>query len=509
MARRRDRSRPPRQVRSDPRTTEPPPAKRRDRISGLPDGVLGHVLSFLPTREAGRAAVLARRWRDVFGHVHAVCFEERQGDRAKDWYTVYSNAPERKSCSDALLDGVSAALLCLRSCAGSNVPVRSLRFAFDSYHWWDGVHVDHWLHHLLEHCRQELHLDLCFTIEQICTRCPGFSDTKEGVDSASEDDQEDCYEARWTYLLPRRLFSCAVLRTLRLTNCRLKPPEAINLPALETLRLTAICIDSGRSVQRLIASGPRLEDLTLENVRRLKRVSVLDKRLRRFSLRCCHSVQHVSIDASELRSLEYCGHLPAESLLHLHGSQGIPSCKVYFSRADYRMSKCVGFRMLFGKIIIPDTRLLHHGGSIERKILAELPLFCNMTRLTLHKSAESYMFIVAIRWILEQAPNLEVLSLNMEDDARCDTSSVGPAGAATSFSIPCLRLRVSEINMVHYKGNESQRILARLLLRNAMVLEKLCVSFRRGDSVSQAVLKSEIENWASDNSEKIFMYSME
>ncbi|KAK1602736.1 hypothetical protein QYE76_026968 [Lolium multiflorum] len=483
--------------------TESPP-KYRDRISDLPDGVLGHVLSFLPTREAGRAAVLARRWRDVFGHVHAVCFEERQGDRANDWYTVYSNAPERKSCSDALLNGVSAALLCLRRCAGRNVPVRSLRFAFDSYHWWDGVHVDHWLHHLLDHCRQELHLDLCFAIDQICTRCPEFTDE---VDGASEDDQlVDSYEARWTYLLPRRLFSCAVLRTLRLTNCRLKPPEAINLPSLETLHLTAIGIDSGRSVQRLIASCPRLQDLTLENVRRLKRVSVLDKRLRRFSLRCCHNVHHVSIDASELRSLEYCGHLPAESLLHLHGSQGIPSsCKVYFSKADYRMSKCVGFRMLFGKIITPDTRLLHHGGSIERGPSAELPLFCNMTRLALHKSTESYVFIVAIRWILEQAPNLEVLSLNMEDDGRGD-ASVGPA---TSFSIPCLRLSVREINMVHYMGIESQRILARLLLRNAMVLEKLCVSFPRGDSGSQAFHKSEIENWASDNSEKIFIYFME
>jgi hypothetical protein len=63
--------------------------------------------------------------------------------------------------------------------------------------------------------------------------------------------------------------------------------------------------------------------------------------------------------------------------------------------------------------------------------------------------------------------------------------------------------------MVHYMGIESQRILARLLLRNAMVLEKLCVSFPRGDSASQAILKSEIESWARVNSEKIFTDSME
>jgi hypothetical protein len=147
MGRRRGRSC---KVRSDPRTTESP-SKRRDRISDLPDGVLGHVLSFLPTCEAGRAAVLARRWRDVFSHVQGVCFEERQGERSIDWYTTYMNAPERKSCSDALLDGISAALLCLRRCAGHNVALRRLRFAFNSYHSWDGVHVDQWLHYLLEH----------------------------------------------------------------------------------------------------------------------------------------------------------------------------------------------------------------------------------------------------------------------------------------------------------------------------------------------------------------------
>jgi hypothetical protein len=107
---------------------------------------------------------------------------------------------------------------------------------------------------------------------------------------------------------------------------------------------------------------------------------------------------------------------------------------------------------------------------------------------------------------LEQAPNLEVLSLNMEDDRWYDTS-VLPAGM--SFSIPCLQLRIREINMVHYEGNETQRMLVGLLLRNAMVLEKLCVSFPSGDSVSQAGLKSEIESWARVNSEKIFIYSIE
>ena len=37
--------------------------RQEDRLSDLPDGVLGHVLSFLDAKQAGRAAVLSRRYR--------------------------------------------------------------------------------------------------------------------------------------------------------------------------------------------------------------------------------------------------------------------------------------------------------------------------------------------------------------------------------------------------------------------------------------------------------------
>ena len=43
-----------------------------DRLRDLPDGVLGHVLSFLDAKQAGRAAVLSRRYRHAFAGVHTV-----------------------------------------------------------------------------------------------------------------------------------------------------------------------------------------------------------------------------------------------------------------------------------------------------------------------------------------------------------------------------------------------------------------------------------------------------
>ncbi|KAE8796039.1 F-box/LRR-repeat protein [Hordeum vulgare] len=101
--------------------------------------------------------------------------------------------------------------------------------------------------------------------------------------------------------MPRNLYSCAVLRSLRLSYYLLNLPEAaINLSFLKTLHLTAVDVGPGTCcVERLIASFPSPESDT-----GVARVSVLDRRLRRFALRCCHDVESVDIDGSELISLD-------------------------------------------------------------------------------------------------------------------------------------------------------------------------------------------------------------
>ncbi|KAK1686294.1 hypothetical protein QYE76_047142 [Lolium multiflorum] len=245
----------------------------RDHLSDLPDFLLGHVLSFLDNKEAGRAAALARRWRNVFCNVHTVSFAERAGERDADWDTYYYEADEMKSCSGALLDGVSSALLCRRRCAGTHVPLRRLRFAFDSCHPWNRVHVDLWLDHVLRCSVHELHLDMCFGLGEIYQRRTNGCDGKEEeVDSGSDNSDDDKGRRRWrawSYVLPRGLFSCTALRTLCVGYCRLKLPATIDLPFLETLCITSPCRNGRRSIQRLISSCPRLIDLTLEAIDRL------------------------------------------------------------------------------------------------------------------------------------------------------------------------------------------------------------------------------------------------
>ena len=128
---------------------------------------------------------------------------------------------------------------------------------------------------------------------------------------------------------------------------------------------------------------------------------------------------------------------------------------------------------------------LHHGDLHTVCLMPadRLPPFNWMTLLVLQGHVESRVFMAVLHDILQQAPNLEVLSLYMAAKERPPiekgTDAVVVVPDEASFSTTCLQLRLKEINMVHYEGNETQRLLARLLFRNATVLETLCVVFSR------------------------------
>ncbi|KAL6645133.1 hypothetical protein ACP70R_016741 [Stipagrostis hirtigluma subsp. patula] len=123
-----------------------------DRLSDLPDGVLGHILSFLPTKEAGRTAFLARRWRYMFANVHTMSFEQDPVLHMGDDYTFYVDAQERRSLNGNFLDEVCAAVLARRRCGGvaPNRSLRAFRLFFDDvegYHGWDGPMVESLINH--------------------------------------------------------------------------------------------------------------------------------------------------------------------------------------------------------------------------------------------------------------------------------------------------------------------------------------------------------------------------
>jgi hypothetical protein len=48
----------------------------QDRISSLPDGVLSHILSFLPTKTTVQTSILSNRWHHIWKHSSVLYFTE-------------------------------------------------------------------------------------------------------------------------------------------------------------------------------------------------------------------------------------------------------------------------------------------------------------------------------------------------------------------------------------------------------------------------------------------------
>ncbi|KAK3145169.1 hypothetical protein QOZ80_4AG0324470 [Eleusine coracana subsp. coracana] len=443
-----------------------------DRLSVLPDDILGHILSFLPTEEAGRAAVLSTRINGCF------------------------------------LDCVNAALTCRLQCAGlaRDTSLRSLSVGFNNYYHWDNNMVQKWVSYALRQCEQEFQLDLRLHSYDLCQH--GGGDGEDDEYDFRREERSQLYMGS-SLQFPRSLFSCAALRSLRLGDCYLNPPQLVAWPSLETLHLTTLH-DSEETINRMIASCPCLEDLMLELCSKVTRISVLHRRLRRFSLRCCHDVVRVSLDASELREIDYRGALPAESLFMFHGSLRIRSCTIDFCGPSLSSEvELVRFQKFLGNFVAPKHLHLQSwrlGCSIESQFFTGFPTFSSLQKLELTGRVDRHTTVYAVSRILLQTPNLEVLTLFLEPVSKESSDAPLEYNLATIPDAPaylCLWQRLREINLVHYQGSDEQRTLAYLLLDNALVLQALCIVFPKASLQLQTRLMNEIKQMVVSKSTKM------
>ncbi|CAL4907712.1 unnamed protein product [Urochloa decumbens] len=477
------------------------PLKRRrkepfasaDRLSKLDDVALGHILSFLPAKEAARAAVLSPRWCYVFAAVHTVSLDEPEGtdnddDNSRGGCDSPSDRRQRRHHRQPPIfpSAVSAAIIARQRRRGV-APLRALRVAMERYRGSDSTMVDQWVF-----------------------PSPTVDDVGSQSDDEDDDERdrrhEECIAPRLLcdppeYIVPRLLFSCADLRSLSLSSCRLAPPRTVTLPSLVSLLLSHVP-DASTDMERLVCGCPRLADLTLEVCKAVTTLTVLGGgRLRRLALRCCHNLATVTIDSSELRTFEYRGAVPDNaSFLTMHGgTRSIAYCKVDLCGAEATSEAEL-------------TNLRH---------LLHLPPPSRDEGMPANSDTGA---IDATRRVLEHAPNLEALSLAFHPQksplehawGMCHEADYIPeeeldalhhlgynpdSVLATPIAmIPCLRSKVKEINLVHYHGGTAQRALAKFLLCNAPAVDNLWYEFAEGPMWMQVQLMREIKGWLINKS---------
>lgn len=181
-----------------------------DRIGNLPNVIVQHILSFIPTKEAAKTSILSKRWRNQW--IFSSNLDFVQGELNKR--ELFMNFVER--------------VLKLRgSC---NIQKFSLSCDVLS----DASQVTGWTFAAVRHKVQDLNLRL---------------------DKINE-----------ALTLPCCIFTCVTLTILKIDMGEyLELPFVINFPSLKILSLAYVTLPDDHSMQRLFSGCPVLKDLTIYN----------------------------------------------------------------------------------------------------------------------------------------------------------------------------------------------------------------------------------------------------
>lgn len=189
-----------------------------DIISSLPNSLLGHILSFLPTRDSLATSVLSNRWRPLQILVPVLHLDQRELCRTPDQPFSYAKIVSR--------------ILILRNTVPNPTPIHKLRI-----YWLKNclpLHVDTWICTTFWHGVQELNLTI--------------------------------YTSNRLLQLPHSLFFCTSLVILKFKGEFLlnPPPEIQGLSSLRILKLECVRFANRNSLFKLLAACPVLQDFFLK-----------------------------------------------------------------------------------------------------------------------------------------------------------------------------------------------------------------------------------------------------
>ncbi|XP_057733045.1 FBD-associated F-box protein At4g10400-like [Arachis stenosperma] len=225
-----------------------------DTISDLPDCILLHILSFLPTKTAFLTTVLSRRWTHLCHDLQHLHFEENQFRNRNPWSGFIAKK--------RFLDIVNRILSRHKA-----PPIRTFRLTWD-LNQSDEYTLEGFIRKVLGPNLEELNLQL----SSICCSGPKV-------------------------VIPNGVFSCTSLVTLRLNggHIRIPSPSApscgYHLPSLKTLQLYNVIASDGNKLVEILSHCTALETLILDSV-------------------CLYSLEvQLSICFPSLKSLHFKSHL--------------------------------------------------------------------------------------------------------------------------------------------------------------------------------------------------------
>ncbi|KAL3626601.1 hypothetical protein CASFOL_030150 [Castilleja foliolosa] len=339
-----------------------------DRLSALPDHILCHILSFLPTKISVSTSTLSTRWRTIWAHVPTICFNS--GD-----YLTYT-------ITYATFPMIINRVMMLHK-------VRSLDSITLFVPFFRGPEYDLESFIMCAKSRNVRNLDIHFDPERMLPRC--FS-----------------------------LFSCASLTRLKLSGfiCSRKTGNAY-FPSLKKLHLEYFRCQSDKDLSRLLSGCSVLEDLVLDDIYFDDKISLcFDVSLS--TLKRLTFIYEYDFYDSDL-GLEYSLKINAPALIYLkvrcvNSSFSVDSVSPLTSliEADIRMSYISMLKFLH---CLCNVRCLTLRGEYTKEFgdmafACPILKFDNLTKLVY----EHVACWPLLRKFLEIADNLEILIVDIPLD---------------------------------------------------------------------------------------------
>ncbi|XP_047045727.1 F-box/FBD/LRR-repeat protein At5g53840-like [Lolium rigidum] len=396
-----------------------PPPEDEDRISQLPDAVLGDIISLLPTKEGARSQILATRWRRLWGSSSAPL-------------NLDCNALRRPAGSSDIFESAVSSIL-------SAHPGPGRRFCLDEtrrpYPRSDEALVDSWLSSPALHNLQHLELRHDYT-----SSYPSYNQPPPP---------------------PLRAAAFRFARTLRVAtfgSCAL-PSQPPHFPNLKLLTLEKASISSDCSLHNMISQCPTLECLLLHDVYGIPCARISSQSLKSIGVR--FGWFRVSED-QELEELLIENAPSLEKLLNLNCIHvtvvSAPKLEILGRVSDSNKNKT---RLVFGSTVIQGFRV----DSMAARICTVKTLAVNMGNQLSVKKAIA---------MLRCFPCLEKLYIKFcwekEIMYRCTTMSIWRDMMEPRLDIP---LKLKKIVCDLYQGFSSQIEFARFFVLNATELESI------------------------------------
>ncbi|KAI3866966.1 hypothetical protein MKX03_022009 [Papaver bracteatum] len=409
--------------------------EEEDRIRRLPESLIHHILSLLPTKCAVATTILSRGWNNLWISLPVLDFRE--------WKSPDTEATQ--SSTNSFMDFVDRVLL-LRNMSD----IKKFCLTCNG-EYFDDQRIKAWITTAIQ-CRVE---------ELIVSR-----DAYERVD-----------------IIPVELYTCESLTLLDIDlfgGQHLNLPQLISFPRLKILQLSEISVFRQQNIQQLFSNCPVLEELCLKYCL-LNHLEIISSTLKSLtfvgSLHICMSDIEIMIDAPNLMSITVHDGIPQHLVVERFPSLVDADIHRMYTEPDVPIDVIPNFVKKLSNV--KQLKLWDY--IFEKLELADVldisfPTFSNL--ITLEVSFIKINHVISLFTFLQFSPYLESLvfgRVSCRDEVNED--------ALTLDVVPhCLLMHLKSIKFQVFEGQLKELDLVQLFLQNSRVLQTVIIEHSSVDS---------------------------